>query len=137
MTRRAASARLRVRALAVCSLMPLIGAANSPSNWGPLHTDDVAVESVVDPKVGSGILKIFAEVAGTTSQREKRNYFILYFGSGQTLPAVGTRCKIDYRDGAVAEGINVYHSLRLGRIVEHFECSDSRHWSDRAPMATR
>jgi hypothetical protein len=118
-------------------LTPLIGAAESTWAWGPLHTDDIAVETVVDPKIGSGILAIFAEVAGTTSEHEKRSYFILYMSAGQTLPAVGTRCTIDYRDGKLAGWGNADGSPRFGRIAERFVCSDSRHWSDGAAKINR
>jgi hypothetical protein len=120
-----------VRALALLAVVPLIWAADSSFASGPLRPDDVAIERVVDPKVGSGILAIYAEIAGTTSQHEERSYFILYMGPGQTLPVVGTRCSIDYRDGKLMDW------GRKGRIVEHFACSDSRHWPDGTPGMNR
>jgi hypothetical protein len=123
------SRRPNARALALFALMPLIGAMSSSSLDGPVRTDDVAIQSVVDPKVGSGILAIYAEVAGVTSQHDKRNYFILYMGPGQTLPAVGTRCSIDYRDGKLMDWGG------SGSIAEHFACSDGRHWPHGTPAS--
>jgi hypothetical protein len=90
-----------------------------------LRTDQVVVRHVIDPHVGSGIFAIFAKVSGTTEPtRPRRDYFILYMGEGQTLPAVGLHCEISYRWGHRAE------SLTRGRIVERFSCNDGRHWPD-------
>jgi hypothetical protein len=97
-------------------------------------SDDVTVTEVFDPKVGSGLLMIFARVTGSTvPEQEKRDYFILYMGQGQTLPSVGTKCSIDYRQGRLGEQVDSNWRPLLGRTVERFACSDGRHWPDGTP----
>jgi len=108
--------------------------AASPYTWGPLLVDDVNVSEVVDPKVGSGILMIHARVTGSTVPgNEKRDYFVLYMGLGQTLPEVGTRCRIDYRNGKVGDQADAQRQPILGFIVEQFACSDGKHFPDGSP----
>jgi hypothetical protein len=118
-----------MKALAAVAMLLVQGVA-SPWVRGPLYTDKVVVRDVVDPKVGSGILAIFAKVTATGPERKGADYFILYMGAGQTLPSVGAGCEISYRYGRLAEwtdrGVN-------NRLVESFACDDGRHWPDGTP----
>ena len=119
--------------VAFAALLTCVG-ATSPYSWGPLFTDDVDVSEVIDPKVGSGILMIHARVTGmTVPGNDKRDYFILYMGLGQTLPTVGTRCRIDYRNGKVGDQVDAQLQPILGYIVEQFACSDGKHFPDGSP----
>jgi hypothetical protein len=125
-----------MKALAACAVLIACGGASSPDTRGPLLSDDVTVSEVIDPKVGSGILMIFAKVTGLAApEQEKRDYFILYMGPGQTLPAVGTKCSIDFRHGRLGEWVDSNLRPLLGRTVERFACSDGRHWPDGSPPA--
>ena len=121
------------RFVASAMLLTCVGAA-SPYSWGPQLTDDVDVSEVFDPKVESGILMIHARVTGSTVPgNEKRDYFILYMGMGQTLPAVGTRCRIDYRNGKVGDQVDAQLRPIPGYIVDRFSCSDGKHYPDGSP----
>jgi hypothetical protein len=119
--------------LAACGLLLTLAGAGSPWTWGPLHTDRIVVADVYDPKVGSGIIAWFAKVGGTTAGREKRDYFILYMGVGQTLPTIGSSCSIAYRHGRLAEWADRSGKPLEGRIVERFACDDGRYWPDGSP----
>ena len=123
-----------VKRFAACALLPMCIGAASPYSWGPLLADDVDVSEVFDPKAGSGIFMIHARVSGSTVPgNEKRDYFILYMGMGQTLPAVGTRCRIDYRNGKVGDQVDAQLRPIPGYIVDRFSCSDGRHYPDGSP----
>ena len=125
---------IRTRAFAACFILLACGGARYPSwTWGPLHTDKIVVADVYDPKVGSGVLTIFAKVTATAGKRHKRDYSIRYMGVGQTLPAVGARCEITYRHGRLAEWLDSNLSPLRGRIVERFACNDGRYWPDGSP----
>ena len=127
---------LRTLALGIV-LIACVG-ASMPYSWGPVLTDDVDVSEVFDPKVGSGVFMVHARVTGSTVPgNEKRDYFVLYMGQGQTLPSVRTRCRIDYRNGRVGDRADSSGRPVLGLIVEHLSCSDGKHFPDGSPRYMR
>ena len=109
---------------AATTLVMLLASAPSPWATGPLQRDRVVVEKVVEPKVSSGTLAIFAKVIAATESGVRRDYFILYMGADQTLPAIGSSCDISYREGQLAEW------RTRGNLVERFACNDGRQWEE-------
>ena len=122
-----AGRRESVNAIAAGAILLSCGGFAPPWTTGPLLTDRVLVTDVVEPKVGSGVLAIFARVTATTAGRQPREYFILYMGQGQTLPLARARCDISYRFGRLAEWRSD------GNLVERFTCNDGRHWPNGSP----